>query len=221
MTKASTPPYSERGSNLWVCAPSAEVLHDPRRGITTTANDDVYIDDFGGTSAATPIVSGVVALIRSANPALTWRDVKLILAESARQNDPDNTGWEDGARKKYGAATDLYHFNHEYGFGVVDAKAAVDLAAGWTNLPTFVNQEVDSATTLNLSIPDCADSAGCPDSDDSTAVSNTLTMGAEVEFIEFVEINVSDLDHASTSGTCRSSWSPRRGRCPSCPFPTL
>ena len=75
----------------------------------------------------------MVALIREANNALTWRDVKLILAASARKNDPDNTGWEEGAFR-YGSTTDRYNFNHEYGFGMVDAKAAVDLAPGWTNV---------------------------------------------------------------------------------------
>ena len=156
----------------------------------------MYTDTFGGTSASTPIVSGVAALVRSANTALTWRDVKLILAASARQTDADDTGWEDGALK-YGSDAERYHFSHKYGFGVVDAKAAVDLADGWTNLPAFVNQAVDSATSLNLSIPDCADSVDflCPEPTDSTAVSSTLTMGSEVEFIEFVEINV-DLSHA-------------------------
>ena len=182
--------YSERGSNLWVCAPSSGVIGGPRQTITTTDNDDVYTPNFGLTSAAAPIVSGVAALVRSANTALTWRDVKLILATSARKNDADDTGWEDGARKKYGATTDLYHFSHEYGFGVVDAKAAVDLADEWTLLPTFVEQTVNSGTSLNESITDCADSNGCPDSDDSTPLNSTLTVGTDVEFIEFVEINV-------------------------------
>lgn len=31
---------------------------------------------FGGTSAAAPMVAGVVALILEANPRLTWRDVQ-------------------------------------------------------------------------------------------------------------------------------------------------
>ena len=125
--------YSEEGANLWVCAPSNDPARD-RHGITTTDNGDFYRNSFGGTSAATPIVSGVAALVRSANTNLTWRDVKLILAASARQNDSDNTGWEDGALK-YGPDTARYHFSHEYGFGVVDAKAAVDLAGPWTNVP--------------------------------------------------------------------------------------
>ncbi len=187
-------PYSEQGSNLWVCAPSGSSSGltrtlDDRHGITTTDNDDVYTGSFTGTSAATPIVSGVAALVRSANTSLTWRDVKLILAASARKNDADDTGWEDGALK-YGAAADRYHFNHKYGFGVVDAKAAVDMAAGWTTLPTRVEQKGDSAANLNLDIEDCP-SGTCSN---NTPVSSSLTMGAAVEFIEFVDINV-NLNH--------------------------
>ena len=127
--------YSESGANLWVCGPSSSGrVGQPR--IATTDNGNRYRGSFGGTSAATPIVSGVVALMREANNALTWRDVKLILAASARKNDPDNTGWEVGALK-YGSTTDRYNFNHEYGFGMVDAKAAVDLALGWTKVRDF------------------------------------------------------------------------------------
>ena len=94
----------------------------------------IRVQSAAGHLHATAIVSGVAALVRDANPKLTWRDLKLILAASARKNDPTNVGWKDGARK-YGStsATDRYHFNHEYGFGVVDAKDAVDMAKGWSN----------------------------------------------------------------------------------------
>ena len=97
--------------------------------ITTTLPLSRYTDDFGGASAATPIVSGVVALVRAANANLSWRDVKLILAASARQNDPTDQDWSDGVLK-YGSTTERYSFNHQYGFGVVDAHAAVTLAEG-------------------------------------------------------------------------------------------
>ena len=171
--------YSEQGANLWVCAPSNDPARD-RHGITTTDNGDFYRNSFGGTSAATPIVSGVAALVRSANTNLTWRDVKLILAASARQNDSDNTGWEDGALK-YGPDTERYHFSHEYGFGVVDAKAAVDLAGPWTNVPPL-GQGTAKTAEINLPIPD------------SSTVTSSITLGSAVEFTEFVEINA-DFDH--------------------------
>ena len=172
--------YSELGSNLWVCGPSSsERVGQPE--IATTRNGNRYRGSFGGTSAAAPIVSGVVALVREANNALTWRDVKLILAASARKNDPDNTGWEEGALK-YGSTTDSYNYNDEYGFGMVDAKAAVDLAVGWTNLPQF--REITSESgVINLAIPDLP-SSGTP-----TTVTSSLTVDPFVEFVEFVEVN--------------------------------
>ena len=176
--------YSEMGSNLWVCAPSNSG-RSGQPGITTTDNGHRYWGRFGGTSASAPIVSGMVALIREANTALTWRDVRLILAASARQNDASNTDWVTGALK-YGSTTDRYTFNHEYGFGMVDAKAATDLAAGWTLAPSFREMTVESGT-INLSLPDAAAVVGEPDA--PRRVSTTLTAGSFVDFIEYVEVN--------------------------------
>ncbi len=45
-----------------------------------------YTSRFNGTSAAAPMVSGVLALMLEANPNLSWRDVQEILLRSARQN---------------------------------------------------------------------------------------------------------------------------------------
>ncbi len=173
---------SEMGANLWVCAPSNDRT-DLHQGILTTENSDRYYEEFGGTSASTPIVSGVAALMRSANRDLTWRDVKLILAASARKNDDQNSGWQDGARK-YGSTSDSerYHFNHEYGFGVVDAKAAVDLAKGWRNLPPLESSTLDS-NRLNLAIPD-SPRIGPP-----ATVATSLRLNTSMKFVEFVEIN--------------------------------
>ena len=172
--------YSEAGANLWVCGPSSSGrMGQPR--IATTDNGNRYWGHFGGTSAAAPIVSGVVALIREANNALTWRDVKLILAASARKNDPDNTGWVEGAFK-YGSATDRYNFNHEYGFGMVDAKAAVDLASAWTNVRALRDITAESSV-INLAIPDLP-SSGTP-----RIVTASLTVDPYVQFVEFVEVN--------------------------------
>ena len=173
--------YSESGANLWVCGPSnSGRVGQPR--IATTDNGHRYRGSFGGTSAVTPIVSGVVALVREANNALTWRGIKLILAASARKNDADNTGWEQGALKYDSTTMERYNFNHEYGFGMVDAKAAVDLATNWINLPEFREITVESGN-INLAIPDLP-SSGTP-----TTVTAGLTVDPYVDFVEFVEVN--------------------------------
>ena len=180
--------FSEVGANLWVCAPSND-LTDLHRGIVTTENSDRYYEEFGGTSAATPVVAGVAALMRSVNPALTWRDVKLILAASARKNDPENPGWANGARKYRASYEDRYHFNHEYGFGVVDAGAAVDLAKGWVNAPPLRSSIVTSGR-ISQAIPD-APRVGNP-----TTVTRTLAMDSPIGFTESVEVKV-DFSHVS------------------------
>jgi len=52
-----------------------DALNDPRCDFTHRMN---------GTSAAAAVASGVVALMRSANPQLGWRDVRDILAPPGR-----------------------------------------------------------------------------------------------------------------------------------------
>lgn len=177
--------YSEMGANLWVCGQGGDFVQIDDLLVVTTENSDRYRDTFNGTSAAAPIVSGVAALVREANPSLTWRDVKLILAGSARMNDPDNPGWEQGALT-YGAASDSdrYKFNHEYGFGVVDAAAAVDLAQNWNSLPPMHEASISSAKIDRL-IPDPYDAASVE------TVTLTLDVDSDIDFIEFVEIDTS------------------------------
>ena len=103
--------YSGSGANLWVSAPAGEFGRNYPAIITTdqmghnrgydvlfprglsldeTVNTDGnYISTFNGTSAAAPNTAGAIALLLAAHPGLTWRDVKHILARTARQIDPD------------------------------------------------------------------------------------------------------------------------------------
>ena len=168
--------FSVKGSSLWVCAPGGD-SRDGYRGLVSTDNSDRYRDRSHGTSYSAPIVSGVAALLRQVNPDLTWRDLKLILAASARKNDPQNPGWEDGARKYgSGSAADVHHFNYEYGFGVVDAKAAVDLGKRWEIVPILESQTVRSLEGLSVRIPPVG------------TATHTLRVETDVSFVEFVEV---------------------------------
>ncbi len=133
--------YSEIGATLVVCAPSkgatslgivttdasADKGYNPKFFKSDFA-DIAYTRNFGGTSASAPIVSGVVALILEANPSLSWRDVKAILAASAQRNDAQDGDWTTNAAG--------LHINHRYGFGLVDASRAVKLAQSWRSFGT-------------------------------------------------------------------------------------
>lgn len=140
--------YSEPGANLLVVAPS----DGGSSGITTTdiegsggySNGD-WTDNFGGTSSATPLVSGIIGLIFEANPNLTWRDVNHILVNTARMNDQSDSDWTIN-----GAGHDI---NHDYGFGVIDAGWAVSMASNWSNVDQEVNWS-SGTININTALPD-------------------------------------------------------------------
>ena len=117
--------YSDFGDGIWVAAPSNGGHLVP--GITTSditgsAGYDQrdVTDDFGGTSSATPAASGVVGLIISANPNLTALQVKDILRRTSRKI--------DRIRGEYTPDADGFLWSRYYGYGLVDAHAAVRAA---------------------------------------------------------------------------------------------
>ncbi|MTI43080.1 DUF4214 domain-containing protein, partial [Roseibium hamelinense] len=134
--------YSTPGANILVSTPSSGaglgVTTSDRSGFAGYSAGD-RTDKFGGTSAAAPMVSGVVALMLDANPALAWQDVQDILALSARhtgshQGAPASGNelyaWQTNAASNWNGGG--MHFSNDYGFGLVDAFQAVRLAETWT-----------------------------------------------------------------------------------------
>lgn len=153
--------YGEPGACLIVAAP-ADIEDGPdQQGITTTdltgdggqnfsligsdLPDRDYTQRFGGTSAVTPMVSGVIALMLQANPNLGWRDVQEILIRSAVKVDTSDPDWMTNGFGLY--------FNHKFGAGLVDASAAVALGTHWINLGPQTNLFLEQ-TNLADFIPD-------------------------------------------------------------------
>jgi subtilisin family serine protease len=109
--------YSDYGKAISIAAPSS----GGRNGIWTTdvqgrrgynPRDD-WTGDFGGTSAACPLVAGVAALVLSVNPGLTAPEVRDVLQSTADKVDPR------------GGRYDARGWSAYYGYGRVNAARAV------------------------------------------------------------------------------------------------
>ncbi len=118
------------------------------RGANPLAAYCQYTAMMNGTSSAAPNVSAVIALMLEANPQLSIRDVKYILAKTARKVDPNQSrvsGLVAGAAVdvEQGWVTNAagFSFSNWYGFGAVDANAAVAMAKTYS---TFMPAEASS-----------------------------------------------------------------------------
>lgn len=184
--------YSEPGANVLVTTPAGDrgahyvfttdITGNPGYNNGRTAGEPSnanYTSTFDGTSAATPMATGAVALVLQANPELTWRDVRRLLAVTARKNDPTHAGWATN-----GAGL---HVNHDYGFGALDVAAAVSAARSYdAGVPEASFQS--PLATPNLAIPDA----------NSTGVSSTITVAnSGVRAVDVVEVTVT-ITHPAT-----------------------
>ncbi len=156
--------YSNFGSCLFCCAPSSSngffgiaSTDNPGEGgynlsgkVTDYPNRD-YTNSFGGTSAATPEVAGVMALAKEAQPALSPRMAQHLLVKTCRKVDPnDNTTTSYGGWRANAAGIE---FNPNYGFGLVDAAAFVDAAKQYTGV-TAEAYETTGVVTNHADLPD-------------------------------------------------------------------
>lgn len=103
--------------------PSGQAPADPPTDCNTT---------FGGTSAATPMTAGVVALMLSANGNLTPAEVKEILHQTAEVH-PDQVPAFPLLNAKY---------NVTYGWGMTNAHKAVLMAMQWPGME--LGRDIDS-----------------------------------------------------------------------------
>jgi subtilisin family serine protease len=117
--------YSNRGPQVCVVAPSnggaraifTTDVSTPGRGFNTGdvaagGADGLFTNDFGGTSAATPLVAGLCGLMLSLKPDMTAEDVRAALMASAKKIGPASAYKANGHSNKFG-------------YGRIDAAKAV------------------------------------------------------------------------------------------------
>ena len=208
--------YSRPGSSLWISAPAgrggnvkpAMITVDLtgcdhgysnaekgrnsfNRGEVNLNSNCNYTSTFNGTSAAAPVVSGIIALILEANANLTWRDVKYILASTADQLESGigNTEHFYTGRKLAGhiylpdwiTNTAGFKFHNYYGFGGINADASVAMAENYTSsLGVFMESAWTDSGALSLNVPDAS----------ATGLSHSINITGDMT-IEAVQIEVS------------------------------
>lgn len=204
--------YSTAGSSLWIAAPGGEFGESTPAMLTTdqsgcdrgystsssSTNDFEnnnnaqnpncnYTSVFNGTSSATPVLSGVVALMLEANPNLTWRDVKHILASTAEKIDASIAtttiaigGGNYDAEPSWLVNGAGYNFHNYYGFGRVDATRAVASATSYVAGSLGVWTQTTAITrTVDRSIPN----------NNISGVSDSITLAQNIT-IESLQIQV-------------------------------
>jgi subtilisin family serine protease len=118
-------PESNYGPLLDVVAPGEGIyttgmLNTTQNSVINDGMNGVYHPDFSATSAATPHIAGIAALVLSVNNNLTAQEVRNIISMTAKKLE-DYTfttvpGYPNGTR------------NNEVGYGLADAHAAVQAA---------------------------------------------------------------------------------------------
>ncbi|MES2596905.1 MAG: S8 family serine peptidase [Verrucomicrobiota bacterium] len=156
--------YSETGAHLTCVGPSGGgSLHMVSSDLSGLAGSNpnptipdiedynyTYTRNLQGTSFSAPVVSGVCALMLQANPNLSWRDVKEILLRSSLKIEPYSAAWvtRTGGIAGNELLPPIKH-HHNYGGGLVQAKAAVDMALAWVPL----GPEVKVSKTIIPGVP--------------------------------------------------------------------
>jgi len=149
--------YSDTGDALWCSFPSSNGTPSLTTGIWTTdvsgtggynagseSDGDAggnYTNAFGGTSSACPGAAGVAALVIARDPELRWDEVRMILKRSCDRIDAS------------GGRYDATGHSHLYGYGRLNARRAVELAAPATVAGyTAIHRAIQSVPIEDLAI---------------------------------------------------------------------
>ncbi len=242
-TRAS---YSSVGSNVWVAAPAGEYGQDFPAMVTTdlmgcdegqntsaglginglhggTEQDPNcnYTSTMNGTSSAAPNTSGAIAAIMSTNHALTARDVRALLAETASVTDAEHPGVQlefvnnQGELVSYEAISPWHKntagvdFHAFYGFGAVNLDEAMKRARMTNNVLPAQIITPWASNTAQVSVPDASLEGGSS----SISLTDDLTVESVQVKLTLEHSRLPDLaiELISPSGTRSVLQTPRNG----------
>lgn len=196
--------YAEEGACIAVSAPSSGA----GMAVSTTDLQDIFgasngncRNDFGGTSAAAPLVAGLVADLLSKYPNFDYRQVMHVLASSARKIDLERWDWTENKRG--------YHHSHAYGWGHPDLNAMLEAAPQWTQLPRQHELYHDfHFRSGNIPRAMASGKEYLVDADASTTLTLQAMISSEkMDFVEHVAVTV-ELQHHNIGSVRISLVSP-------------
>lgn len=129
------------GDAIDLCAPAGGPGGGTETRTMSTANSNTYATH-GQTSCACPQVAGAAALMLSANPDLSWVEVRQLLRDAAQHIDAANTDpngiWVDVNGTPSNVAGYIGpHHSRWYGYGMLDVESAVQAAVDLVGVPAL------------------------------------------------------------------------------------
>lgn len=193
-----SPWYAEKCSSTLATAYSSGDYTDQRISSADLHND--CTETHTGTSASAPLAAGIFALALEANPDLTWRELQhLVIWTSEYDPLANNPGW-----KKNGAGLMV---NSRFGFGLLNAKALVDLAspASWKGIPdkkecivkddSFESRLLKAGGEVIIEIPTKA----CEGQDNAIKSLEHLQLQATIEYTRRGDLHITLTSPSGTS----------------------
>ncbi|XP_048877204.1 neuroendocrine convertase 1 isoform X1 [Brienomyrus brachyistius] len=193
-----SPWYAEKCSSTLATAYSSGDYTDQR--ITSADLHNECTETHTGTSASAPLAAGIFALALEQNPNLTWRDLQHLVVWTS-EFDPlaNNPGW-----KKNGAGLMV---NSRFGFGLLNAKALVDLAdpKSWKHVPEkkqcivkdddFQPRSLKAAGEITIEIPTKA----CAGQENVIKSLEHIQMEASIEYTRRGDLHITLTSPSGTS----------------------